>query len=84
MHRTDKYWQYSSAIWPVWLNGWVSVYELSSCGFEFCCCHLKVKYLFLMQSFVFERIVYKRILKPKQNFSKILTNFNKINLHSTT
>ena len=23
-----------------WLNGWVFVYELSDCGFEFRCCHL--------------------------------------------
>ena len=23
-----------------WLNGWVFVYELSGCGFEFRCCHL--------------------------------------------
>ena len=28
MHRTDKYSQYSSIIWPVLLNGWVLVYEL--------------------------------------------------------
>ena len=41
MHRTDKYSRHSSIIWPVWLNGWVFVYELSSCGFEFRCCHLK-------------------------------------------
>ena len=29
-----------SNIWPVWLNGWVFVYELSGCGFESSCCHL--------------------------------------------
>ena len=34
MHRTDKYSQHSSIIWPVWLNGWVLVYELSGCGLE--------------------------------------------------
>ena len=33
MHRTDKCSQHNSIIWPVWLNGWVSVYELSGCGF---------------------------------------------------
>ena len=32
MHRTDKYSEHSSIIWPVWLNGWVFVYELSGCG----------------------------------------------------
>ena len=35
MNRTDKYSQHSPIIWPVWLNGWVFVYELSDCGFEF-------------------------------------------------
>ena len=30
--------------WPVWLNGWVLVYELSGCGFESCSCHLKFRY----------------------------------------
>ena len=37
MHRTDKYLQHSSIIWPVWLNGGVFVCELSGCGFESCC-----------------------------------------------
>ena len=44
MHRTDKYSQHRSIIWPVWLTGWVFVYELSSCGFESCCCHLNFRY----------------------------------------
>ena len=44
MHRTDKYSQHSSIIWPVWLNGWVFVYKLGGCGFESCCCHLKSRY----------------------------------------
>ena len=43
MHRTDKYSQHSSIIWPVWLNGWVFVYELSGCGFESSCSHLNVR-----------------------------------------
>ena len=34
MHRTDKYSEHSSIIWPVWPNDWVFVYELSSSGFE--------------------------------------------------
>ena len=37
MHRTDKYSQHSSIIWPVWLNGWVFVYEWSGSGFESSC-----------------------------------------------
>ena len=40
MHRTDKYSQHSSVTWPVWLNHWVFVYEISGCGFESHCCHL--------------------------------------------
>ena len=40
MYRTDKYSKLSSIIWPVWLNGWVFVYELSGCGFESRCSHL--------------------------------------------
>ena len=39
MHRTDKYSQHSSIIWPAWLNGCVFVYELSGCGFESSCSH---------------------------------------------
>ena len=29
--------------WPVWLNGWVLVYELSGCGFESSCSHLNFR-----------------------------------------
>ena len=25
-------------------DGWVFIYELSGCGFEFCCCHLNFRY----------------------------------------
>ena len=37
MHSTDKYSQYSLIVCPVWLNGWVFVYELSGCEFESRC-----------------------------------------------
>ena len=40
MHHKDKYSQHSSIIWPVWLNDWVFVYELSACGFEPSCSQL--------------------------------------------
>ena len=33
------YSQQSSIIWPVWLNCWVFVYELSGCGFKARCIH---------------------------------------------
>ena len=29
--------QCSQTIWPVWLNGWMFVYEVSDCGFESRC-----------------------------------------------
>ena len=35
MCRADKYSQHSSIIWPVWLIGWLFVYELKGYGFEF-------------------------------------------------
>ena len=44
MHRTDKYSQHSSIIWPVWLNGWVFVYQLSGCGLESSCSHILIGY----------------------------------------
>ena len=40
LYTTDKYLQYSSTIWPVYLNSWVFFYELSGCGFESLCSHL--------------------------------------------
>ena len=44
MHHTDKYSQYSSIIWLIWLNVWVFVYELSGCGFESRCSHSNFRY----------------------------------------
>ena len=41
MQYTDKYPQHNSIILHVWLNDWVFVYELSGCGFEPSCSHLK-------------------------------------------
>ena len=29
---------------PVWVNGWVFIYELSGCGFKTCCSHLNFRY----------------------------------------
>ena len=52
MHRTDKYSQHSSIIWPVWLNGWVFVYELSGCGFESRCSHLNFRYRVCLEQVV--------------------------------
>ena len=43
MHRTHKYSQYSLMLWSVWLNGWMFVHVLSSCGFESRSCHLNFR-----------------------------------------
>ena len=43
MHRTDKHSLHSSITRPVWLNGWVFLYEISGCGFESRCSHLKLQ-----------------------------------------
>ena len=34
LHCKDKCSQHSSAIWLVWLNGWLFLYKLSGCGCE--------------------------------------------------
>ena len=50
MHHKNKYSQHSSIIKkikkirPVWLNGWVSVYELSVCEFKSSCSHLNFRF----------------------------------------
>ena len=33
-----------SIIWPFWLNGWMFIYELKGCGFEFSCSHLNFRF----------------------------------------
>ena len=35
--QINKFSQRSSIIWPIRLNGWVFVYEISGCKFEFHC-----------------------------------------------
>ena len=60
---TDKYSQHSSIIWPVWLNGWVFVYELSGCGFESRCSHLKLQAL--------NTELFWRIRPPRKKLSEI-------------
>ena len=42
LHWADMYSQHSSIIWPVWLIGWVFVYELSGCGFASSSSHLVI------------------------------------------
>ena len=40
--RVSVYSQHRSVIWPVWLNRWVLVYELSGSRFESRCIHLSI------------------------------------------
>ena len=44
IHRKDKYSELSSIIWPVWLSGWVFIYEQSGCGFESSWSHLNFRF----------------------------------------
>ena len=39
----DKHSQHSSIIWPIWLNGWVFLYELGGCGLKSHCFHLTAR-----------------------------------------
>ena len=41
---TVQYLQHSSTIWPVWLNSWVFLYELSGCGFKSRCSNLNFRF----------------------------------------
>ena len=52
IHRTDKYSHYSSIIWPVWLNGWVFVFELSGCAFWLSCNHWNFRFGACFQQWV--------------------------------
>ena len=65
MHHTDKYSQHSSIIWPVWLNGLVFIYELSSCGFESRCSHYSAIYLPKSREGVCRRIVGNTVFPDK-------------------
>ena len=43
--------------WPVWLNGWVFVYDLSSCGFESLCSHKSGMYEKQLLSIVPDQVI---------------------------
>ena len=42
--RTGKYSQRRSIIWIVWRNGWVFVFKVIGCGFQFSSSHLKFSF----------------------------------------
>ena len=44
MYRTVKFSQHSSTMWPVYLNGWVFVYEPSGHEFESRYCHFNFRW----------------------------------------
>ena len=62
-------------VWPVWLNGWVFVYELSGCGFESSCSHLKEITLKLQT--VFNSWMTKGLQKLSKKKQKLCDNFFK-------
>ena len=67
-------------LWPVWLNGWVFVYELSGCGFESSCSLLCL--LWPWSTLIYRRSSFSIIFllkcfkkgSPKQKF-KIFENW---------
>ena len=89
MHRTDNYLQHSSIVWPVWLNGRVFVYELSGCGFESHCSHLKtlflavvlapVPFLFYLHTFCFlyTKVKLTLVLIYVQCIQNVIFSFRK-------
>ena len=52
IHRSNKFSQWSSIIWPVWLNDSVFVYELNGFGFGFRCSHPNFRYFFFAASII--------------------------------
>ena len=73
--------------WPVWLNGWVFVYNLSGCGFESCCCHLKILNISLitriiknldLYAYSFQKLVYMKNILIKLNVSILWQKMKKI------
>ena len=42
--RTQNHLVHKRTLRPIWLNGWVFVYELSGCGFESSCSHLNFRF----------------------------------------
>ena len=61
MNCSSKYTQHSSIIWPVWLNGPVSVYELSGFGFDSSCSHLNVRFCACFEQGVHWDLGYYRV-----------------------
>ena len=61
MHHTDKYSQCISIIWPVWLYGWVYVYEKGGWGIEPRCCQFpnELKVPFIQMENIFPQFIDK-------------------------
>ena len=66
MHHINKYQQYRSVIWVVWLNGWLFIDKLSSRGFESRCSHLPSVclsvFLFVSFSIFFRKDCFQNFL----------------------
>ena len=74
MHRTDKYSQRHSVIWPVWLDGWVFVDELSRCEFESCWAWIRLSLymLFLCKQCLFWTKPHRCLLFYELTFNSCL------------
>ena len=71
MHRSDKFSQCSSIIWPVWLNDSVFVYELNGFGFGFRCSHPNFRYFFFVASIItqlFHKVFISSKVPPSTMF----------------
>ena len=55
--------RHSSVFWPLWLHGWVFVYELSGCRFESRCCHSDFRLSVLSVFFVLNQMFLTKTLK---------------------
>ena len=54
MHRTGTYSQHSRLIWPVYLNGWVIVLELSGVVFKYHCSDINFRFRTCFEQGVFD------------------------------
>ena len=71
---------YLCGVFDCMLNSWVSVYELSVCGFESRCCHLK----FHVNSFTFTISVFfgtRKLLDRSNINAEELTGVLQLSLH---
>ena len=65
-HVTYTFQSESTLYKPVWLSGWVFIYELSGCGFESCCFHFDHS---------FSKFLFPSLADTIENYLTMLLNF---------